>query len=68
MPTLRPLKIASCLGFVLLGYVLGHAAVSGWLPDPEFYRVVVKHPRLFDELPDGTTREIFVEPKPRRTS
>ncbi len=55
---LHPAKIASGAAFILLGFFLVRTAIPGYLPKPEFYRVVIEHP-----APNSGIEERFVDPK-----
>lgn len=69
LPPIEPIQLLQGAGFVVLGVFIGAMVIDTvFVPAPEFYKVVVKQPRLFDELPGGGTREIFYTPKPRPTS
>lgn len=62
---IRPMKIVFGAGFVFLGYILGRVAISGFLPEPEFYRVVIEQSGFVEEWSGGATRQTLAEPKPR---
>ena len=69
MPHVEPMQILQGAGFVLLGLVLSNIVIGTLFHSkPEFIRIVVMQPRLFHELPDGTTKEVIYVPKERPKS
>jgi hypothetical protein len=66
---IAPMDAQQGAGFVAVGFVLGGLLYgSVFARAPEYYQVVVEPARLYDELPDGTTREIIYTPKERPQS
>jgi hypothetical protein len=69
IPSIEPMQLLQGAGFILLGLILSNIAISILFhAKPEFYKVVVMQPRVFDELPDGTTKEVIYVPKERPKS
>jgi hypothetical protein len=68
LPPIEPIQILYGAGFAFLGYILCNIVISTLLiPAPHYYKYVILQPRLFDELPDGTTKEIKRVAKERPT-
>lgn len=68
-PRVEPMLLLQGAGFILLGLILSNIVISILFhAKPEFYKVVVMQPRVFDELPDGTTKEVIYVPKERPKS